>query len=101
MMITVPRIEMKGLKTKQHKISYSRTTVMAFMKSLFIERGMIYTLVGLLLGRAIILSAVSPFAIAFLATIWYTNRQHTAKVTLAILIGSISISGMQAANHAI
>ena len=101
MMNSVPRIEMKGLKTKQHEVRSIRTKGLALMKSLFIKRGMIYTLVGLLLGRAIILSAVSPFAIAFLATIWYTNREHTAKVTLAILIGSISISGMQSANHAI
>ena len=80
MMNSVPRIEMKGLKTKQHEVRSIRTKGLALMKSLFIKRGMIYTLVGLLLGRAIILSAVSPFAIAFLATIWYTNREHTAKV---------------------
>src|SRR5699024_4176818 len=43
-----------------------------------------------LLGRAIILSVVSPFAVAFLATIWFVHRDKSAKVMLAVLAGALT-----------
>ena len=59
---------------------------------LFIDRGLLLVLVGFLLGRAIILSAVSPFAIAFLASVWLMHRRRTLHALLAIAFGAVTYS---------
>lgn len=55
---------------------------------LFIDRGLLLVMVGFLLGRAVILSAVSPFAIAFLASVWLMQRRKTLHALLAISLGA-------------
>lgn len=61
-------------------------------RQLFIDRGLLFVLLGFLLGRAVILSAVSPFAFAFLASIWLIQRKKLALSMLAVLAGAWSYS---------
>src|SRR5699024_11491359 len=64
------------------------------VKDILIDQGWFFIIAGFLLGRAIILSAVSPFAIAFVATIWLTHRNQALKTLLAIVVGALSFSMM-------
>lgn len=61
-------------------------------KVLFIDRGLLLVLVGFLLGRAVILSAVSPFAVAFLASVWLMRRKRTLHALIAISFGALTYS---------
>src|SRR5699024_6348871 len=62
------------------------------VKAILLDKGLLFVVIGFLLGRAVILSAVSPFAIAFLATIWAVYRSKAPKVMLAIGLGSLTYS---------
>src|SRR5699024_3743240 len=62
-------------------------------KVLFIERGLLLVIIGFLLGRAVILSAVSPFALAFLASVWLIQRKKVLHALLAVAAGAWSYSG--------
>lgn len=60
-------------------------------KVFFIERGWLLFVVGFLLGRAIVLSSVSPFALSFLASVWLMRKEKSLKVVTAILFGALTI----------
>src|SRR5699024_11706395 len=57
--------------------------------SLLVEKGWLLCIVGFLLGRAVVLSVVSPFALALLATLWLMQRDKTFKVMIATAAGAI------------
>lgn len=80
------KVKEKMEKEKVHRSFFSMIKVFA------IEKGLLYFLIGFLLGRAIILSEVSPFAVAFLASLWFLNRQMTFRTMLAVFVGAISYS---------
>src|SRR5699024_7230461 len=44
------------------------------------------------LGRAVVLSVVSPFAVAFLATLWLMQRDKAFKVMIATSIGAFTFT---------
>ncbi|GAA0439418.1 stage II sporulation protein E [Lentibacillus halophilus] len=67
------------------------------MTTILLKKGWLFYIVGFLLGRAIILSVVSPFAIAFLATIWFIQREKAAKSMLFVLGGALTYSLTQGA----
>lgn len=57
-----------------------------------IDRQLLLFFIGLLLGRAVILFNISPFAIAFLATALWSKLKRTFTITMFILIGAWSYS---------
>ncbi|KGP71832.1 stage II sporulation protein E [Pontibacillus yanchengensis] len=61
------------------------------VKVFFIERGWLLFLVGFLLGRAVVLSSVSPFALSFLASVWLMRKDKSLKVMFAVVAGSITL----------
>ncbi|MFC0525639.1 stage II sporulation protein E [Pontibacillus salicampi] len=65
------------------------------VKVFFIERGWLLFIVGFLLGRAIVLSTVSPFALSFLASVWLMRKEKSMKVMFAVLIGSMTFHWQQ------
>ncbi|WP_042220763.1 stage II sporulation protein E [Oceanobacillus manasiensis] len=75
-----------------NKVVTLRRKVQTKVLTLFLEKGLLYYIVGFLLGRAVILSAVSPFAVAFLATMWFVHREKTARSLLAVLAGALTYS---------
>src|SRR5690625_1579941 len=95
MMDSIPGFESKVFAKKQKQLSLLHHKGLAGLRSLLLEKGWMLSIIGFLLGRAVILSTVSPFAIAFLATVWFIKRAHIGKVMLAILIGALSYSSMQ------
>src|SRR5690625_3935373 len=62
------------------------------LQEIFISKGLLLYIIGLLLGRAVILYNISPFAIAFLATVWAVYQKRTMMVILFILLGAWTYS---------
>lgn len=89
MMNSMQKIE---VNTQSRNFTMLRNRVNIYIKKALLEKGWLFIMVGFLLGRAIILSVVSPFAVAFLATVWFVHRDKSPKVMLAILIGAYSYS---------
>lgn len=61
------------------------------VKAFLIERGWLLFIVGFLLGRAVVLSSVSPFALSFLASVWLMRKEKSLKVVLAVIAGALTI----------
>ena len=73
-----------------------KKTFYTFLKEIFIEKQLLLFLVGFLLGRAVILFNISPFAIAFLATAWAIYQKRMLAMTLFVIIGALTYSVEQA-----
>ncbi|MFD1362566.1 stage II sporulation protein E [Lentibacillus salinarum] len=97
MINSVSGMESKGLSVHKGWWEKFHTKLSAQMKTLLFEQGWLFYLVGFLLGRAVILSVVSPFAIGFLAAVWLIHRDKAPKVMLSILAGTLSFSLMHSA----
>ena len=92
MMDTASRLETKAFNVERNYLHKLRQKLNHMTKAILLEKGWLFYIVGFLLGRAVILSVVSPFAVAFLATMWLIHRNKSAKVMVAILVGALSYS---------
>nr|WP_117157005.1 stage II sporulation protein E [Paraliobacillus quinghaiensis] len=63
---------------------------------LFEHGGLLY-LVGFLLGRAFILEALSPFALAYLASVWFVRKEKVRVLIVVMTIGALSVGAKQSA----
>ncbi|MBS4179719.1 stage II sporulation protein E [Lederbergia citrea] len=70
-----------GLKKLQQKLEY-----------LFLQKGIALLLVALLLGRALILSHLTPFALPFFAVVYIIKREKAPLVLFGLLVGSLTLS---------
>ena len=91
-MDTASRLETKAFNVESNHLHKLRQKLNHMTKAILLEKGWLFYIVGFLLGRAVILSVVSPFAVAFLATMWLIHRNKSAKVMVAILVGALSYS---------
>ncbi|WP_106495594.1 stage II sporulation protein E [Lentibacillus sp. Marseille-P4043] len=92
MMDSIPRVETKTFGRETKDIGKWRSKISSGAKTVMLEKGWLLFIVGFLLGRAVILSDVSPFAVAFLATVWFVHKEKAAKVMLAIIAGALSFT---------
>ncbi|WP_100011857.1 stage II sporulation protein E [Lentibacillus sediminis] len=96
MMQSIPRVEPKVLeKEKTTPMRKIRAKVYKGAHTILLDKGWLFVFVGFLLGRAVILSAVSPFAVAFIATMWLVHREKTLKSMLGVLAGALTYSMTQ------
>jgi stage II sporulation protein E len=58
----------------------------------FLHKGLVYVLIGFLLGRAIILSEVLPFALPFFGAIFLMKRDKALLSGIAIIAGGLTVS---------
>lgn len=58
------------------------------LESILIHSGFLLFVIGLLLGRAVILNEMSPFAIPFFAVVLLLKREHARVTFLAVLLGA-------------
>jgi len=77
---------------KTSRLARWRKGINSKAKTILLDKGILYFIVGFLLGRAVILAEVSPFAVAFIATMWFVHREKTFKSMLAVLAGALSYS---------
>ncbi|MFD1849249.1 stage II sporulation protein E [Oceanobacillus bengalensis] len=93
MMSSITKVDTRGLSLEKNRQAEKlRNNISAKLRIIFFEKGLLFFLVGFLLGRAIILSEVSPFSVAFIATIWFMHKEKTFNTMLAILLGALSYS---------
>lgn len=93
MMHSIPEVSPKTFGvTKTKQIEKIRKRMYRVAHTILLERGWLFYIVGFLLGRAVILSVVSPFAVAFIATMWFVHKDKTAKSMLAVLAGALTYS---------
>src|SRR5690625_1629303 len=93
MMNSITRVEPTTLgKEGTSQVRRFHTILSAKMKAILLEKGVLFYTVGFLLGRAVILEEVSPFAVAFLATMWFLHREKAAISMLAVLLGALTLS---------
>jgi stage II sporulation protein E len=62
------------------------------IESFFIKKGYILVLLGFLLGRALILSKLTPFSLPFLATIFLLKRDLAPLALIGLVAGGATIS---------
>ncbi|RYL88194.1 stage II sporulation protein E [Sporolactobacillus sp. THM7-4] len=66
-----------------------------FLK-VFVRTDLIFLATGFLLGRAIILSSLSPFVIPFFATVFWLKRKKRWPASIAAVAGALTVSAGQA-----
>ncbi|WP_110926095.1 stage II sporulation protein E [Bacillus massiliglaciei] len=60
-------------------------------ETLFLKKGLALALIGFLLGRALILSQLSPFALPFFAAVFLMKRDRAPLALLGVVAGSFTI----------
>lgn len=91
-MESVTRVQTKAIEVESTFLENIKMKLYTQGKKILLDHGLLFVLVGFLLGRAVILSVVSPFAVAFLATLWLMHKDKAAKTLLATMIGAFTIS---------
>jgi stage II sporulation protein E len=66
-------------------------------ESFFIKRGYFLLLVGFLLGRALILSKLTPFCLPFFAAVYLVKKERAPLALIGLLAGAATISISNAA----
>jgi stage II sporulation protein E len=93
MMDSISRVEPKAFGAQRtNQMDKLRSRLYAKLKHILLERSWLFYVIGFLLGRAVILSVVSPFAVAFLATVWFVHKEKTVRTIVAIMLGALSYS---------
>lgn len=59
---------------------------------LFIKKGLLLVLVGFLLGRALILAKIAPFALPFFAAVFLMRKEKTGQAAIAVVLGALTTS---------
>lgn len=74
----------------------AKRSLVDILQYIFIEKKLFLYIVALLLGRAVILYNISPFALAFLATVWSTHQKRMFLIAALIGVGALTHSVEQA-----
>ncbi|GAE31759.1 stage II sporulation serine phosphatase for sigma-F activation [Halalkalibacter hemicellulosilyticusJCM 9152] len=61
-----------------------------WMRSLFFQYGLLIAVVGFLLGRAMILAELAPFALPYLAAIYILKKERVAIAAISLVLGALS-----------
>ena len=78
-------VKQSGFQRGMQKVSTGFYTLM-------MDKGIFHMVLSLLLGRAIILSSMAPFGVAFLAVIWWLKRPLVIPVTIMMAAGASTYS---------
>ncbi|WP_237438735.1 stage II sporulation protein E [Pseudalkalibacillus hwajinpoensis] len=65
------------------------------LETILFQRGLLLFVIGFLLGRAVILTQVTPFAIPFFGAVFFLRRERAPMIIAALLAGAISTSNLQ------
>src|SRR5690625_1366806 len=77
-----------NVKSVMSKRDNFRQSSYKLLKKIFVEKKVLLFLVSFLLGRAVILYSISPFTIAFLATVLLTYRKRLFVLSTLALFGA-------------
>ncbi|WP_017754933.1 stage II sporulation protein E [Calidifontibacillus oryziterrae] len=62
------------------------------LETLFIKKGLLLLVIGFLLGRALILTKIAPFALPFFATVFLLRKDRAGQVAIAVVLGALATS---------
>lgn len=62
------------------------------IEHIFIKRGLLLFMVGFLLGRALILAKITPFALPFFAAVFLMRKEKAGHASIAVVLGALSTS---------
>ncbi|GAA0320683.1 stage II sporulation protein E [Bacillus carboniphilus] len=84
----------RGINMKSTKAGLSKMIEILFKKieHVLIQKGILIFLIGFLLGRAFILSHLSPFYLPFFAAVLILRKQHAPLALLGVISGAMTIS---------
>src|SRR5699024_3549659 len=61
-----------------------KSTVQSMLRTVLIEKGLLLLMIGFLLGRAVVLYEISPFALAFVATAWAMQQKRMLPLSMFV-----------------
>src|SRR5699024_342077 len=70
--------------------------VQSMLRTVLIEKGLLLLMIGFLLGRAVVLYEISPFALAFVATAWAMQQKRMLPLSMFVIFGALTYSVEQA-----
>ncbi|GAB2564373.1 stage II sporulation protein E [Gracilibacillus alcaliphilus] len=76
----------------QETIKATRSKLWKQWTTLMFEKGVFIYIIGFLLGRAVILSTLSPFVIAFVAAVWFLRRDKVFPLLIFAMLGALTYS---------
>ncbi|MCU9615275.1 stage II sporulation protein E [Caldibacillus lycopersici] len=84
---------------QERKIIDYRLTMHNFLEAtkkrleiLFIKRGLLLFIFGFMLGRAFILSTLSPFSLPFFAAAYFMKKNKTPAIFIGLVSGALTVS---------
>ncbi|MBH0231826.1 stage II sporulation protein E [Halobacillus yeomjeoni] len=92
MLGTLTKREDRKTTLKQSNVSKGLQKVSGNLFTFMVEKGVFHMVLSVLLGRAIILSSMAPFSVAFLAVIWWMKRPLIIPVTIMMAAGASTYS---------
>ena len=85
----------REIHLKNHFYSFIETVRRKF-EFILLRKGLLFFLFGFMLGRAFILSMLSPFSLPFFAAAYYLKRDKSQIVFLGIIAGALTVSVLNA-----
>ncbi|PKR77513.1 stage II sporulation protein E [Halalkalibacillus sediminis] len=82
-------------ESKFQRIYQSFNGLKQWLFQVLFEKGWLIMMISFFLGRAVILTSLSPFALAFLATTIVVKRGLAFRVFLFLMAGAVSINTLQ------
>lgn len=85
----IAEVHLQGAKAGAiHWITHLQTKLI----DIFIKRGIVLAFIGFLLGRALILSQLSPFGLAFFAAVFLMRRDRAPLALVGLIMGALTVS---------
>lgn len=81
-----------GMRNTKARVSKSMAMLYRKIETLFIQKGILIFLIGFLLGRAFILSQLTPFSLPFFAAVLIMKKQHAPIALIGVVGGAFTIS---------
>ncbi|MDQ0157707.1 stage II sporulation protein E [Robertmurraya andreesenii] len=83
-----------GLNFKRPKLDFSSriTNLQLKLETFFLKKGYLLLVMGFLLGRALILSKLTPFILPFFAAVYLLRRERSPLALLGLVAGAATLS---------
>ncbi|WP_112179189.1 MULTISPECIES: stage II sporulation protein E [Paraliobacillus] len=81
----------KGLPIHTNKADQLKKWWKEKQRNLLFEQGGLLYFVAFLLGRAVILESLSPFALAYLASVWFVRKEKVRPLIIVMIIGATTV----------
>jgi stage II sporulation protein E len=75
----------------QNSLSHGMIKLQAMVENLLFQKGLLIIVIGFLLGRALILEQIMPFAVPFFAAVFTMKRDKSILAMMSLVIGSATI----------